>query len=240
MEKDYTKIVSNFSESLVAQRWRCKGILRNIRGAYATRQDKQEIQIKSWEDLTKVLKEEEVGNFFANLKLTTRGKRDVLRIAKLIINTFPKNKEGKPQIPIGGPRGYLTGMFREACKILGCATQAHPYYGWQALIDRGGVSVSPSWMTSGSEPQLEPVKHFVQVANRRTGFYEYYDYIAETAFEVTIDLYDPQAFASEHKATRMAKIKEDSIPKLLSVMPKMGVGPKSRGSIEWIEIKRIK
>jgi len=41
------------------------------------------------------------------------------------------------------------------------------------------------------ELQPDPIKHFIQVSGRRTGFFEYYDVLDEVPFKTEIDLYDP-------------------------------------------------
>jgi len=240
LEKDLTQLVSRFSDELVAQKWKCKGIMRNIYGAYAFRSTEEEVTIKDWKDISKALEKMGVEARTTGLKVEIERTKKHIRIRRQNVHTFPM-KNGNYLVPMGGERGYLIGAMKRAIRTLGGSVRSSEWWGWQSYLGRG-VIVTPHNVEVDGSIQLKTVDHIVELEGRgNKAIFEHYDCIPEANFEVVIEAYDPQGLYDTNEARRnVAILTEDSIPKLLSVVQKLGISPKRRGSIQWTRIIREK
>lgn len=194
--------------------FKVKGLLKNIHGDWAKKEVKMDGNV--WH-----VTDHEIGN-----EEQTRGKqtstldsaKTTERIKKRQIvkecHCFPR-QNGHATIPLGGPRGYINGMFRAAARTMGWNKQGSEYFGALSFIDNGGIVVSPDWFeaSDGSEVKLRPF--FVKEAKGEV----FFEYMEKVPFEITVSV-------------MTNKLPNELTLKLLGSLERLACGPKRRGTLE--------
>lgn len=194
--------------------FKVKGILHNIHGDWA----KKEIKLNGniWNVIDREIgnEEETKGKQTATLD-TSKTKRTIKdRQITKECHCFPR-QNGHALIPLGGPRGYINGMFRAAARTMGWNKQGSEYFGALSFIDNGGITVSPDWFeaTEGSEVKMRPF--FVKEAKCEV----FFEYMEKVPFEISVSV-------------MTNKLPNDMTLKLLGSLERLACGPKRRGTLE--------
>jgi len=198
-----------------------KGVLKNIHGDWA----KKEVLMVGnvW-----VVTDHEVGN-----EESTTGKRtssldssktkETKKTRKIVkeCHCFPR-QNGHATIPLGGPRGYINGMFRAAARTMAWNKQGSEYFGALSFIDNGGITVSPDWFEAaeGSEVKMRPF--FVKEAKGEV----FFEYMEKVPFEINVSI----------MANRLP---DDMTLKLVGSLERLAIGPKRRGTLELGSIQKV-
>jgi hypothetical protein len=197
-----------------------KGLLRNIHGDWA----KKEIKLKgtvwdvtdSEEGVEETLKGEQTTSLNTQKDKRTKKQREVTKEA----HCFPR-RNGHALIPLGGPRGYICGMFRAAARTRGWNKQGNKYFGALSFVDNGGFTVSPDWFeTNGEEVKMKPF--FVKEAKGEI----FFEYIEKVPFEVKVSV------MKNH-------MPEDMALQLIGDLERLPIGPKRRGALEIASIQKL-
>jgi hypothetical protein len=198
-----------------------KGTLFNIHGDWA----KREMQFNGtvWHVVDKEIGAEETqrGDFESSLQSGKQTETKKTRTITKEAHCFPR-ENGKPVIPLGGPRGYVCGMFRAAARTRGWNKKGNKYFGALSFIDNGGFLVTPQWFKVQSDVEVKLRPFFVKEAKGEV-FFEYIE-------EVPID------FAVSVMKNAMP---EDMPLQLLGDLERLPIGPKRRGTLKLTSIQKI-
>jgi hypothetical protein len=201
--------------------FKVKGILHNIHGDWA--QKEVTLNGNVWHVIDTEIGNEEQTRGKQTAKLDSAKTTDTKKTRQVLkdCHCFPR-QNGHVLIPLGGPRGYINGMFRAAARTLSWNQKGSEYFGALSFIDNGGITVSPDWfeVTEGSEVKMHPF--FVKEAKTEV----FFEYVEKASFDITVSV--------------MAnKLPNDMTLKLLGSLERLACGPKRRGTLEIQSIAQI-
>lgn len=197
-----------------------KGVLENIHGDWA----KREIQLNgtSWHviDQEEGTEESTKGELETSLDSSKTTETKKTRTVTKDAHCFPR-KNGHITIPLGGPRGYICGMFRAAARTRGWNKQGDKYWGALSFIDNGGFLVSPQWYEAPEGTTVDMHPFFVKEAKGEV----FFEYAEKVPVEFTISM------MKNH-------MPEDIALKLIGDLERLPIGPKRRGTIKITSITK--
>lgn len=198
-----------------------KGTLYNIHGDWA----KKEVQLKGtvWHVLDHEVGAEESTSGERETSLQS-GKQKETKKTRTITkeaHCFPR-ENGKPVIPLGGPRGYICGMFRAAARTRGWNKQGNKYFGALSFIDNGGFLVTPQWLTVGNAVEVKMRPFFVKEAKGEV----FFEYIEEAPCDFAVSV-------------MKNALPEDMPLQLLGDLERLPIGPKRRGTMKITSIQKL-
>jgi hypothetical protein len=210
-----------YLEESVVRRYEITATLKNIHGEHASRVQTITGLVHSAED--KIIEDEKS----KTIKKSTKR----ARIEE--IHTFPTDDDGNLLVPLGGRRGYVYGALRVALLDLfkdRMRDTKWEGYGIGTYLEQA-IFVTPEWVPVGkkfSHPKENPKKYGVMTAGiRKTMTRVYFDVVDKAEVEFAIE------FTNE-------KIPEDIFLSLLAHTQRLGLGPKGRGSIKFLNVRRTK
>jgi hypothetical protein len=194
--------------------YKVKGLLHNIHGDWA----KKEVKLNGnvWHVIDhetgneEQLKGKQASTFDSAKKTETKKTREIMKEC----HCFPR-RNNHALIPLGGPRGYINGMFRAIARTLSWNQKGSECFGALSFIDNGGITISPDWFeaTEGSEVKMHPF--FVKEAKGEV----FFEYIEKTPFEISVSVVKN-------------KLPNDMTLKLIAGLERIAIGPKRRGTLE--------
>lgn len=201
--------------------FKVKGVLHNIHGDWA----KKEVVLKGnvWQVTDHEVGNEEQIRGKQTSKLDSTKTTETKKTREIVkeCHCFPR-QNGHVLIPLGGPRGYINGMFRAAARTLSWNQKGSECFGALSFIDNGGITVTPDWFeaTEASEVKMHPF--FVKEAKGEI----FFEYIEKVPFEITVSV--------------MAnKLPNDMTLKLMGSLERLACGPKRRGTLEIQSIAQL-
>jgi hypothetical protein len=151
------------------------------------------------------------------------------RIESIIIKTFPRNSNGEIGIPLGGVRGYISGMFRASARNHAWSHKGSIGFGMLSFIDNGGISFEPNMIWIPADKVVmseEPMTYLIQ----RRNVFTYYDTMLEAPFEVKINI---------TKRCKEGEFDRKLFLTMLADLERLPVGPKRRGTMKIDSVQEI-
>jgi len=201
--------------------FKVKGILHNIHGDWAKKVVKMNGTVWEQTDHEVGNEQQTKGKQTTNLDSAKKTESKKIREIAKECHCFPR-KNNHALIPLGGPRGYINGIFRATARTLGWNMKGSEYFGTLAFIDNGGITISPDWfeVTDGSEIKMHPF--FVKEAKGEV----FFEYMEKASFEITLSVCNN-------------KFPSDMTLKLMAALERMAIGPKRRGTLEIQSIAQV-
>jgi len=229
------------------RKWRLTGTIFNIHGAYAKRILQKEVKRGS-KRKREQRREEEEGNQAAVLNTTSDTKIDRTMLDEVEVHAFPHDKDGKPLIPLGGPRGYIAGALKAAAKSYG-TQRGQKFFGILTHINRGGIVIKPEWIPLEAKEESSPMEYPTILQDGRTAQVIYFDWVKESPFKIEIyecATYKLTKTSTDKKAKDQTKeqpytqilMDESDFLMLIGKVLDTALGPKSRGKIQWTKIEK--
>jgi len=209
--------IDEYLDETVVVKYRIRALLMNIHGEYARRtQDLSQIVF----DTSEITKEEEL----QKEKKTKKTRKNVVEVS-----TFPRDEKGNLLVPIGGKHGYLYGALRVAMNDLykdKLTDRKWRGYGLKTNIEHG-IYINPEWVPIGNKVSNQLNKPKLYLTFKPNYVEAYYDYVEKAEIEFTIELTNK-------------KIPEDILLRMIAHIQRLGIGPKGRGKLKIIEVRRVK
>ena len=144
------------------------------------------------------------------------------RYETIVVKTFPRNGNGDIGIPIGGVRGYISGMFRASARNHAWNLKGSGGRGMLTFIDNGGISVGPQmlWIPEKDVKMADNITTYL-IQNRNV--FTHFDTLLEAPFEAKITV---TKRCTEGKFDRVLFLS------LLADLERLPVGAKRRGSMK--------
>ena len=194
--------------------YKVKGVLHNIHGDWAKKIVKMNGTV--WEQTDNEVGNEQATRGKQTTNLDSAKKTETKKVREIAkeCHCFPR-RSNHALIPLGGPRGYINGMFRAIARTLSWNQKGSECFGALSFIDNGGVTVSPDWFeaTEGSEVKMHPF--FVKEAKGEV----FFEYMEKVPFEITVSVVKN-------------KLPNDMTLKLIAGLERIAIGPKRRGTLE--------
>jgi len=194
--------------------YKVKGVLHNIHGDWA----KKEVTLNGnvWHVIDHETGNEEETKGKRTSSLDSAKKTETIKKREIVkeCHCFPR-KNGHAIIPLGGPRGYINGMFRAIARTLSWNQKGSEFFGALSFIDNGGITISPDWFeaTEGSKIEMHPF--FVKEAKGEV----FFEYMEKVPFEIAVSVVKN-------------KLPNEMTLKLISGLERIACGPKRRGTLE--------
>ena len=200
--------------------FKVKAMLHNIHGDW----DKKKVDVNgvvwhvkdSEQQNEETMKGEQESQFTGSKETETKKTRTVTKEA----HGFPR-RNGCALIPLGGPRGYICGMFRAACRTRGWNRRGSKYFGGLSFIDNGGFQIAPQWVAAEKDAEIKMRPFFVQEAKGEI----YFEYIEKVPVEFSISV------MKNH-------LPEDMTLQLIGDLERLAIGPKRRGTLKIESIQK--
>ena len=215
-----TQEARRLQEEATLANYKVKAILYNIHGDW----DKKKLDVNGviWhvkdneQQNEETIKGEQESQFSGSKATETKKTRIVTKEA----HGFPR-RSGCAMIPLGGPRGYICGMFRAACRTRGWNRKGSKYFGALSFIDNGGFQITPQWVAAEKDAEIKMRPFFVQEAKGEI----YFEYIEKVPVEFNVSV------MQNH-------LPEDMTLQLMGDLERLAIGPKRRGTLKIESIQK--
>jgi hypothetical protein len=197
-----------------------RATLENIHGDWAKKQKTINGTVWDCTDNEEGTEAKVTGDRESSLDSTKTTKTTKKRAIVKDIHAFP-TKDGHVLIPLGGPRGYICGMFRAAARTRGWNKQGNKYWGALSFIDNGGLLVEPQLVQGPTEDEVKTRPFFVKEAKGEVWF----EYVEKAPVEFSVSV-------------MKSAFPEDMTPCLLRDLQRLPIGPKRRGTLKITSITK--
>lgn len=197
-----------------------KAVLDNIHGDWAKKEMTMNGTVWHCVDHEEGLEQTAKGELETSLDSMKNKESKKTRVVKKEVHAFP-TKDGHILIPLGGPRGYICGMFRAAARTRGWNKQGNKYWGALSFIDNGGLLVEPQWVQGPTVDQVKTHPFFVKEAKGEV----FFEYVEKAPIEFTVSV-------------MKNALPENMTLQLLGDLERLPIGPKRRGTLKITSITK--
>lgn len=220
---DITQEILNLKEQSIAESYKVTAKLINIHGDWAKGAYNAEGVV--WDEKVVETQTESMARGEEATSLDTE-KNKVAKKTRVVVqelHKFPRNAQGQILIPLGGPRGYICGMFRAAARTNHWSKQGSKYYGCLSFLDNGGVIVENDWVPVNIRAGDVKIRPFFIKEAKTTVPYEY---IEECIVEFTVSI-------------KTNLFPNDMTRKLIADLTTLKMGPKRRGYLKFVSVEKL-